>query len=389
MNSFPDQLCHLSKDEVRSRFSEIGTHHAESVAAAWQKGEFPVALWNEIGQSGMLGIASGKGCGTTTGLPYLAAALEGLTYSTMDGGFGISIIVHSVLGIGMIESCAPVSVHKRYLDDLARGNMILAFAVTEQQGGTDSLNPRTIVSRRADGSFVLNGAKWHITNAPIADVILATARNTETGRITEVIVDRGANGVSTSPQFKIAGARTSPVGEIVFTDVVLQSDQVFPPIVQGKNMLPHILSREKVVGAIGSTGIMDRVVDECLNYSRHRKTGERAIIGFQHVQRRLTDLQLALETTRALGHQTMAKLIQEEDVVLEAATLKLHMGQTAFRAATEAILAMGSAGLANESRMPMALMDALSVMIGGGTEEAQRNIMIGEMVRRRNRKRFK
>ena len=311
----------------------------------------------------------------------LAAALQGLTYATMDGGFAISVIVHSVLGIGMIEACAPESVQDLYLDDLRSGRKILAFAVTEEHSGTDAFRPQTIVSRTSHDSWCIKGRKWHITNAPFADVMIVLARETDSGNLVEAVIDRKTPGVSVSPQFNIAGARTSPVAEIILDKVVVPSVNVFRPIVEGRNQLVQLLNREKAVGASASTGVIERVVTDSLRFTRERKVNGKSLASHQHVQRRLTDLQLALETTRALSESTMSRLVAGDDATLQASALKLYMAANAFSAATNAVLSLGSAGIQVESRLPMALMDALAVMIGGGTEEAQRSLMFSEMIK--------
>ena len=368
-------------EQVREVFMRIGEDHAAEVASAWQSGSFPRNLWDELGERGLFRIASEEGSGSLEGLPRLAAALQGLTYATMDGGFVISVIVHAVLGIGMIEACAPDTVKTRYLDNLRSGRSILAFAVTEEQSGTDAFRPLTEVSRPVDGSCRINGRKWHITNAPFADVMLVLAKETDSGNLVEVVVDREMPGVSVSSKFEIAGARTSPVAEIILEDVVVPSENVFRPVLAGRNQLLQILNREKVVGASASTGVMERVIADVLRFTRDRRVNGKAIVSHQHVQRRLTDLQLSLETTRALSEAVMKRLVAGEDVTLQASALKLHMAANSFAAATGAVLSLGSSGLQVDSRLPMALMDALAVMIGGGTEEAQRSLMISEMIK--------
>lgn len=367
--------------EIYERFRAIGERHASEVYRCWIEREFPRALWDELGTEGVFSVATSRGLGLEAGARFLAPTLQGVTNATFDGGFMISVAVHGVFGLGLIDLCAPAAVRDRYLDRLCSGREMLAFGVTEHHGGTDALNPATRVTRHSPGLTMVSGRKWHITNAPIASVILALARD-EKGQLVFAIVERDLEGVSVGEPLEPAGARTSPVAEISLDDVLIPEENVFRPIRDGANVLRKVLTAEKILGAYPAIGMMERVIAESMAFARSRSANARPLARQQFVQYRLTEMQIALETIRGFARSILERFVAGEDVTLEAAALKLQAMRMGVETGINAIQACGSYGLQEPSRLPMAMLDGLSGTIGGGTEEAQRMVVIAEMTRR-------
>jgi len=371
---------------IYDHFRAIGERHAPEVYRCWIAREFPQALWDELGAEGIFSVASSRGRGLEEGVRFLAPAIQGVTNATFDGGFMISVAVHGVFGLGLIDRCAPEPVRTQYLDRLCSGREILAFGVTEHHGGTDALNPGTRVIRDAPGTVRITGRKWHITNAPIASVILALAKD-EQDRLVFAIIDRQLPGVTVGEPLAPAGARTSPVSEIAFDDVRIPAENVFRPISGGDNILRKVLTAEKILGAFPAIGMMERVNQEAMVFARARAAHGRALLHQQFIQYRLTEMQIALETVRGFAQSTLTRFARGEDVTLEAAALKLQAMRMGVETGINAIQACGSYGLQEQSRLPMAMLDGLSGTIGGGTEEAQRLVVMAEMTRRSMRAR--
>lgn len=376
-----------SDDESRQiyeHFRAMGERHAAEVYRCWMNREFPRALWDELGSEGVLPVATHRGRGLEAGALFLAPVFQGVTNATFDGGFMISIAVHGVFGLGMIDLCAPEEVRNRYLDRLSTGKEMLAFGVTEHHGGTDALNPSTRVVPHSAGMVSVTGQKWHITNAPLANVILALATN-EQNRLVFAIVDRDLDGVSVGPPLSPAGARSSPVAEIAFEKVLIPAEHVFSPMRGGENILRKVLTAEKILGAYPAIGMMERVLQESMQFTRSRTCNGRALMRQQFIQHRLTEMQTSLETVRGFAQYTLERFARGEDVTLEAAALKLQAMRMGLETGINAIQTCGSYGLQEDSRLPMAMLDGLSGTIGGGTEEAQRMVIMTEMTKRHAR----
>jgi alkylation response protein AidB-like acyl-CoA dehydrogenase len=367
--------------QIYEHFRAIGERHAAEVYQCWIERSFPQALWNELGEEGILSVATSRGRGLEAGSRFLAPVMQGVTNATFDGGFMISVAVHGVFGLGLIDLCASEPVRSQYLDRLCSGKELLAFGVTEHHGGTDALNPSTRAIRYSPELVKVTGRKWHITNAPIAGVILALARD-EQDRLVFAIVDRHLDGVTIGEPLAPAGARTSPVAEIVFDGVVIPAEHVFRPVSGGVNMLRKVLTAEKILGAFPAIGMMERVTQESVSFVRSRSVNGRALFRQQLIQYRLTEMQISLETVRGFAQSTLERFARGEDVTLEAAALKLQAMRMGVETGINAIQACGSYGLQEQSRLPMAMLDRLSGTIGGGTEEAQRMVVITELAKK-------
>lgn len=369
---------------IYRHFNALGERHAAAVYDCWQNRTFPQALWDELGQEGVFSIATSRGLGLEAGARALAPVLQGVTNATLDGGFMISVAVHGVFGLGLIDRCASPEVRDHYFDRLCCGHEILAFGVTEPHGGTDALDPWTTVTPHSSGGYVLDGAKWHITNAPMASAMLALAKD-ERGRLVLVLVDRNLDGVTVGTPLSPAGARTSPVAEIGFDGVLVPATHVLRPDQGVGAALRTVLTAEKILGAYPAIGMMERVLEESIAFVRTRSVHGKPLLRQQFIQHRLTEMQTTLETIRGFAEYTLARFAQGQDVTMEAAALKLQAMRMGVETGIEAIKTCGSYGLQEQSRLPMAMLDGLSGTIGGGTEEAQRMVILTEMTRRSGR----
>jgi alkylation response protein AidB-like acyl-CoA dehydrogenase len=369
---------------VNERFRALGLRFRLRLHEAWERREFPRDVWLELARAGLVAAATRERFGDRRGVAWYAAALEGLTYGTMDGAFTISAIVQGAMGVPIIDGHGSAEVRARYLPALTSGEAVLAFAVTEPHGGTDALRPRTELTPQADGSYVLCGQKWHITNAPFTDLILAWARESSTGVLVAALVDARWPGVSVSAPFRLASARTSPVGSITFDHVDVPATHIIGLPRDGQTILKRALLTERMLAAFPAIGAMEALRDHALEFSRRRRVFGKSIRSYQHIQRRLTDLQIALDTVRALAHATLHKFLAGDDISLESSLLKMVAARSTLEASTNVIQLCGSYGLQDEAHLYPVLLDALAVTIGGGTEEAHRSIIVAEMVKRRS-----
>ena len=118
-----------------------------------------------------------------------------------------------------------------YLPGLVSGDLIGVHAMTEPDSGSDAFNMRTRVEQRGD-SYVLNGTKLYITNAPVADVVLVFAAHpgrTSVAGISAFLVDKGTPGFTVSRGLSKMGLRTSPMGEVVLNDCTIPAENRLGP----------------------------------------------------------------------------------------------------------------------------------------------------------------
>jgi alkylation response protein AidB-like acyl-CoA dehydrogenase len=366
--------------EQHRRYQALGEGHRETMREAWQQREFPRPMWRDLAGAGLFESLDGDLAGRAD---LFAAAIEGFTNGSLDGGFAFSVIAQA-LAISALNLHGGEALEERYGDGLRRGEELVAFAVTEPHGGTDPFNARTTATGAGDGSYRLSGRKWHITHAGQATVLLVWALDPESRDLVGLFVSSEADGVLISGGLPSTGARSSPVASIEFNDVIVPAWRALTPV-SGREALSGLLVIERILGSFAAIGVLEAVLADALAFALGRKSFERPVAAYQHVQRRLTDMKIRADSLRALAHRTLEMRMAGERTVLEASELKLTAVRAAMDSAVDAIQVCGSYGLLEPARLHMVLLDAVSSSIGGGTEEAHRMIVFAEMVRRSRR----
>ncbi|MGH3636096.1 MAG: acyl-CoA dehydrogenase family protein, partial [Mycobacterium sp.] len=190
-----------SWEQTRARFREVGARFQDAARHAYAERRFAAELWQGAVEAGLLELVDGE---PGPSLAALAAAMEGLTQGSRDGGFLIVPITHCALGMHVLREEANREIRDHYLGRLATGKELLAFAITEPAGGTDAFRPNTTLS--ADGGrLLLSGEKWHITSAPHAAMSIVWAADPAYGDIAGVVVEHDWPGVEVSPPLRPAG----------------------------------------------------------------------------------------------------------------------------------------------------------------------------------------
>jgi isovaleryl-CoA dehydrogenase len=366
--------------EQFERYRTLGEGHRETMRGAWQEREFPWPMWKSLASAGLFEPLDGD---LSDHADLFAAAIEGVTHGSLDGGFAFSAIAQA-LALSALNLHGDEALAERYGEGLRRGEELVAFAVTEPHGGTDPFNAHTTATRDGDGSYRLAGRKWHITHAGQATVLLVWALDPERRELVGLFVEPEADGVLVSADLPSTGARSSPVASIELDDVVVPAWRAVVPG-SGKEVLSGLLVIERILGSFAAVGVLEAVLNDALAFALGRKSFERPLAAYQHVQRRLTDMKIRADSLRALAHRTLEMRMEGERTVLEASELKLTAVRAAMDTAVDAIQVCGSYGLLEPARLHMVLLDAVSSSIGGGTEEAHRMIIFAEMVRRSRR----
>lgn len=364
---------------VRARFRDVGSRYRHDMYVAWQERRAPLEVWEALALEGYFSATVERNLGFRRGVAWFGAAAEGFSYGSRDVGFNIGPVCHGVMAIPVIDRWGHPDLKNAYLESMMSAETIAAFAVTEQSGGTDAYHPSTSISPNGQ-DWTLNGAKWHISNTPHAQVALVWVRREDTGGLAAVLIDLSWDGVACSEPLKPAGARTSPVASMTFRDVHVPAEHLVVAE-NGRSRLTEALIGERVIAGFVGTGIIDSVIDETMAFGRERRVFGRQVNRFQYVQGRITDMKIDVEQLRALCAATIGRFVAGEDVTQHASIIKLTAQQAGISAATNAILVCGSYGLQDEAQLYSALLDGVTGAVGGGTEEAHRLVIFNEMVR--------
>ncbi len=286
----------LSADEkaVRDAVRQVCAKSVDPYVADWfERGELPVAreLAKELGAVGLLGMhLEGYGCAGMSAVDYGLACLE---LEASDSGIRSLVSVQGSLAMYAIWRWGSEEHKQQWLPQMATGEAIGCFGLTEPDAGSDPAGMRTRARKDGD-DWVLNGAKMWITNGSIADVAVVWANaGEEHGGIRGFVVPTNVPGFS-APEIKHKmSLRASITSELVLQDVRLPADAVLPEVTGLKGPLSCL--NEARYGIIwGAMGAARSALDTALSYSLERQQFGRPIAAFQLTQNKLAQMTVEL-----------------------------------------------------------------------------------------------
>lgn len=237
---------------------------------------------------------------------------------------------------------------RRYLPQLASGEVTGCFALTEPEAGSDATNLRT--TGVIDGDhYVLNGVKCYITNAPIANLFTVFAR-TEPGTrgaagISAFLIERGTPGLHTPPEYRKLGQHGSPVGEVVLTNCRVPASAIVGGIAgQGFRTAMKALNKQRINLAGLCVGPAIRLVEEMVKRASSRHQFGQPIADFQLVQQMIAQSNTDVHAARALVLETARARDAGQDVTMEASMCKMFASEMCGRVADSAVQLFGGGG---------------------------------------------
>ena len=255
---------------------------------------FDPAIATEMGGLGLLGATiDGYGC---AGLNYVSYGLIAREIERVDSGYRSFMSVQSSLVMHPINRFGSDEQRQKFLPELASGQMIGCFGLTEPNHGSDPGSMATRARKVASG-YRLNGEKSWISNAPLADLFLVWAKDDE-GVIRGFLIERGAEGLQAP---KIEGKfslRASSTGQISMDDVFVPETMVLPHVTGLKGPFA-CLSMARYGISWGAMGAAEFCWQAARDYAMNRIQFGRPIAATQLVQKKLADMQ----TEIALGLQ--------------------------------------------------------------------------------------
>ena len=247
---------------------------------------FDKNIYKELGKLGLLGATvQGYGC---QGIGYVAYGLITHEIERVDSGYRSAYSVQSSLAMYAIEQFGSEDQKNKYLPEMAKGNLIGCFGLTEPDAGSDPSSMKTKATN-TDGGFILNGSKTWITNSPIADVLVIWAKD-EDGILRGYIVERDFNGLSTPKLEGKFSLRASETGQIFLEDVFVPESNILPEVQSFKGPF-SCLNMARYGIAWGALGAAEFCLETALNYSLDRRQFNKPLAAKQLVQKKLVDMQ--------------------------------------------------------------------------------------------------
>ncbi|MGI9386244.1 MAG: acyl-CoA dehydrogenase family protein, partial [Methyloligellaceae bacterium] len=331
--------------------------------------------------------------------------LFGATISPDYGGLGLSAVTFakitemisavwmSISGIysahlimsSMVERFGSDDMKQKYLPKFASGELRGGIALTEPDCGTDLQGIRTRADK-ANGGYVISGAKMWITNS-VEGQILAVLAKTDTEaepahRGMSLLLVEKERGYKAS-KLKKLGYRGIDTGEIQFDNVQVPAENLIGEKEgRGLQQILNGLELGRINVAARGVGVAKACLDESLAYAQSRKTFGKPICRHQSVQIKLADMATRVEAARLLVEQAARTYDSGERSDLEAGMAKLFATEAAVENSMEAMRIHGAYGYSKEYNIERYYRDAPLLAIGEGTNELQRIVIARQLVER-------
>ena len=293
-------------------------------------------------------------------------------------GFVSLISAHTGIGSTGLVKLASEHLKNKYLPEMAMGNKIAAFALSEPGAGSDATNLATTAEKKGD-YWVMNGTKHFITNGPIADVYTVFALTDKDkgakGGITAFLVERDFPGVSVGKKDKKMGLRGSYTSQVIFEDCIIPEENVIGEVGMGYISALRILGEGRVGLAARAVGSCGKLIELSAKYAKERIQFGKPIADNQAIQWMLADMATETEAAKALTMMAAQKIDEGKKVIKEASMAKLFASDVFNRVADKAVQIHGGMGYMAEYPVERFYRDARITKIYEGTNEVQRLII--------------
>lgn len=330
-----------------------------------QKAEFPKHIIPGLAEIGAFGPYIPEEYGGP-GLDQISYGIIMQELERGDSGIRSTASVQSSLVMFPIYKYASEEQKQKYLPKLAKGELIGSFGLTEPNHGSDPSSMETTIKEAGD-HVILNGAKMWISNAPFCDIAVVWAKN-EQGEIQGLVVERGMEGFTTPETHQKWSLRASATGELVFDNVKVPKENVFPTIRGLKGPLSCLNSARYGI-AWGAIGAALDCYDTALRYSLERHQFGKPIGGFQLQQKKLAEM--ITEITKAQLLTWRLGVLKNEDRATPAqiSMAKRNNVNMAIHIAREARQMLGGMGIIGEYSIMRHMMNLESVITYEGTHD--------------------
>ena len=343
-----------------------------------QRAEFPTQIIKGLANIGAFGpyIPSAYG---GAGLDQISYGLIMQEIERGDSGVRSTASVQSSLVMYPIWKYGTEEQRLKYLPQLASGELIGCFGLTEPNYGSD---PGSMISNFKDmgDHYLLNGAKMWISNAPFADIAIVWAKD-EAGRIHGLIVERGMPGFSTPETHHKWSLRASATGELIFDNVRIPEENVIGEVGMGFKQAMQILDGGRISIASLSCGIARGAYEASVKYAKEREQFGQPIAHFQAIAFKLADMLTQIEAAELLTFQAAYLKDNNQPLTKQGAYAKYYASEVAVKCGNEAVQIMGGYGYTKEYPAEKFLRDAKLMTIGEGTSEIQKIVISREILK--------
>tara|TARA_Y100000591_G_scaffold46863_1_gene35250 strand:- start:50 stop:1204 length:1155 start_codon:yes stop_codon:yes gene_type:complete len=366
-----NMVCEFAKDEILPIAKELD-----------KNGSFPREIVKKMGKLGLMGINipakyGGSGLGT---IAYSTAIIE---LARVDASVAITMASHTSIGTLPLLLFGSKGLKKKYLPNIASGEILSAFGFTEPNAGSDIEAIKTTATKVGE-KYIINGEKIFVTNAGEAGLLSFTSRIIENGNdkgIGVFIVPTDVKGLRIGEKENKMGWRASDTRSVFFENMEVKFSNMLYFSKNGIDKFLKSLTLGRIsIGAL-SIGTAKAAYQKALGYSNDRFAFNKPINHFQSNSFKLADMATKIEASELLVYHASWLRDKGENFIKEAAMAKLYASEVAMEVTREAIQIHGGYGYVHEYDVERFFRDAKILEIVDGTSEIQRLTISREIIK--------
>lgn len=363
---------------------DFAQQHIKPHVMEWdEKQEFPIHIFKQLGELGMMGVLVPEEYGGA-GLSYYEYKTIIEEISKVDGSIGLSVAAHNSLCTGHLLTFGNEAQKKKYLPKLATGEWLGAWGLTEPNTGSDAGNMKCTAVK--DGNnWIINGTKNWITHGKSGDIAVVICRTGEPrtkNNATAFVVERGTKGFSGGKKENKLGMRASETAEMIFDHCIIPDANRLGEVGDGFKQAMKVLDGGRISIASLSLGIAKGAYEAALQYAQERHQFDKPIASFQGISFKLADMATEIEAANMLTLKACDLKIRKEEVTKNAAMAKYYASEVAVKVATDAVQIFGGYGYTKDFPVEKHYRDAKLCTIGEGTSEVQKLVISREELRK-------
>ena len=358
------------------------------------------SLLEKAGELGLLGIGvpeSLGGLGMDFNTSMLIADVVGSA-----GSFSTAYGAHTGIGTLPILYYGNEEQKKKYVSKLATGEWKACYCLTEPDAGSDANSGKTKAVLSEDGKYYsITGQKMWITNGGFADVLIVFARIEDDKNLTAFIVERTYNGITMNEEERKLGIKGSSTRQVFFNDTKVPVENMLSKRGNGFKIAVNILNIGRIKLGAGVLNGCRHVIGNCVRYSNERKQFNTPISSFGAIKYKLAETTARNYATESLCYAAgqdiddritylrksgmdaaESKLKGVEEFAIECAIAKVHGSETLAYVVDEGVQIYGGMGFSEDAPMARAYRDARIARIYEGTNEINRMLLVGMIMKR-------
>ena len=341
----------------------------------WEKNTaFPDDIWPKLGALGLLGMTLPKAKGGT-GLSCSAFVEVCKQIAKGDPALSMNVAAINALCTAHFDHFATQEQCDKYLPGILKGDIKLAWGLTEPDAGSDARRVKTAaVPSEKEGFHTINGRKMFITNGGKADLIILIARTSETA-LSAFFVETNQPGFKLEKRIHTVGVSASNTVQFALTDAVgWHTPCTFEDAI-------GLLYRGRLAIAAMALGIAEKAFELTIEYSKQREQFNRKLSDMQSVQNMIADSAMEIEASSLLLKKGAECFDQGLPIIRESSFAKLYASETANRVTNRAIQIHGGRGMTHEFLVEKLWRDAKLTEIGEGCSEIQRLVIAKQVLK--------